>query len=531
MDYLKIGKASELTGKDRGIYRCLEKLPAFLSLGTLAILIIGSFIVPVWVAYFIIAFDVYWLLLVVFLAIYLLVGYKKLRINHNIDWRQKCFDLTKDSEDKVFDYKKFDSNYNLSSQGLKWTDIYQLILLPTYNESLEILHSAFLGLTSSMYPTDKMIVVLAIEGRAGQEALDRAAVIEKEFSDRFFRFLITVHPDGIEGELKGKGANQAWAAKEFKAKIVDKENIPYEKILVSVFDIDTIAAPGYFHRLAYAFLTVTNPYRASYQPVPLYHNNVFSAPFFARVASSSNTFWQIMQQIRPEKLATYSSHSMTFLALSEIGFWSTTMVSEDSRVFFHCLFYYNGDYRVEPLHFPVYMDTTMDKSAWQTAKSLYKQQRRWAWGAENVPYLIFNTKKRWSDISNKYSLLRIIGVQIYGFHSWATNALIIAVIGWMPILFGGSKFSNTVLSGNLPEVTSLLMNLSLVGLFVSAAVSSVLLPKFPKEYNIGRRALFVLEWIFVPVSVIIFGSIPCLDAQIHLMRGKYLGFWVTPKAR
>lgn len=531
MDYLKIGKATELSGKNRKIYRWLEGLPAFLSLGTLLTLIIGSFIVPVWVAYFIIAFDVYWLLLVVFLAIYLVVGYKKLKINRNIDWQEKCIELEKLNSDKSFDYNNFNSELSLSSQGMKWTDIYQLILLPTYNEGLEILRSAFLGLVDSKYPLDKMIVVLAIEGRAGQDAVDRAAEIEKEFGAKFFRFLISVHPDGIEGELKGKGANQAWAAKEFKAKIVDKENIPYEKILVSVFDIDTIAAPGYFHRLAYTFLTVANPYRASYQPVPLYHNNVFAAPFFARVASSSNTFWQIMQQIRPEKLATYSSHSMTFLALSEIGFWSTTMVSEDSRVFFHCLFYYNGDYRVEPLYFPVFMDTTMDSNAWQTVKSLYKQQRRWAWGSENVPYLIFNARDRWSKIENKYSLLRIILVQIYGFHSWATNALIIAVIGWMPVLFGGDRFTSTVLSGNLPEVTSLLMNLSLIGLFVSAIVSSILLPKIPKEYSIWRRVLFVLEWLFVPVSVIVFGSIPCIDAQIHLMRGKYLGFWVTPKAR
>jgi cellulose synthase/poly-beta-1,6-N-acetylglucosamine synthase-like glycosyltransferase len=100
-------------------------------------------------------------------------------------------------------------------------------------------------------------------------------------------------------------------------------------------------------------------------------------------------------QIREESLVTYSSHSMTFVALEEIGFWSTTMVSEDSRIFWDCLLYYNGNYRVEPLYYKVSMDVTCDQSVWQTAKSLYKQQRRWAWGSENIPYLIFNTAKRW----------------------------------------------------------------------------------------------------------------------------------------
>lgn len=80
-------------------------------------------------------------------------------------------------------------------------------------------------------------------------------------------------------------------------------------------------------------MSVNNPYRSSYQPIPVYHNNIWSAPFFSRVAAASNTFWQMMMQIRPEMLVTYSSHSMTFKALVDIGFWSTKMVSEDSRIF------------------------------------------------------------------------------------------------------------------------------------------------------------------------------------------------------
>lgn len=532
MDYLKIGKATELVGRERKIYRLLEILPGFLSIGTLLVLLVFSYFKPVWVAYFIIAFDVYWLLLVIFLAIYLIAGYRKLKENKLINWEDKCRRLPVSFLDADSENLEQDKIMKpLSEQGMSWEDIIHLIILPNYNEGEAILRSAVESLTKDGYPTKNMIVVLAMEERAGREEVEKKAkAIEAEFGHHFRNFLITYHPGEIPGELKAKGANQAWAARRAQEEIVDKEGLDYNKILVSVFDIDTVVYPGYFFKLTHTFLTVSDPYHASYQPIPLYHNNIWQAPFFARVASSSNTFWQMMQQIRPEKLATYSSHSMTWRALTDIGFWSVNMVSEDSRIFWHCLLYYQGNYRVEPMYYPVFMDTTMDASFMATAKSLYKQQRRWAWGSENVPYLIFNTAKRWKTVDRKM-MLRHILIQIYGFHSWATNALIIAVVGWMPMLLGGDRFNITVLSGNLPTVSTWLMNIAMIGMVLSATISTILLPKRPQKYGFGKSILMVLEWICVPVTIIIFGAIPCLDAQIRLMRGKYMGFWVTPKQR
>ncbi len=521
MDYLKVSRATELFAWDRKIYRLLEILPGFLSLGTLLALIIFSYFAPVWVAYFLIAFNIYYFLLVIFLAIYLINAYKKLQKNKKIDWFEKCKNLPLEKDN-------FSKN-SLVNQSWTWSDIIHMVILPTYNESLDVIRTSFNGLISNGYPSEKMIVVLAMEERVGDSAREKAKIIEKEFAHYFRTFFVSFHPD-IEGELKGKGANQAYAGKLVKKEIIDKEGLDYNKILVSVFDIDTVASDNYFFCLSYKFLTVENPYRASYQPIPVYHNNVWQAPFFARISSASNTFWQMMQQIRPEKLATYSSHSMPFKALVDIGFWATNMVSEDSRIFWHCFLYYNGDYRVEPLYFPVSMDATCDESFWKTAKSLYKQQRRWAWGSENVPYLVFNVIKKRSDLK-KRKALRHIWIQIYGFHSWATTALIIAVVGWMPMLLGGDRFNENVMALNLPTITQTLMTISMIGLLISAVISSLLLPKKPKNYGFFRTIKLFFEWIFVPVSIIIFGAIPCLDAQIRLMFGKYMGFWVTPKSR
>jgi cellulose synthase/poly-beta-1,6-N-acetylglucosamine synthase-like glycosyltransferase len=223
---------------------------------------------------------------------------------------------------------------------------------------------------------------------------------------------------------------------------------------------------------------------------------------------------------------------MTFIALNEIGFWSPRNVSEDSRIFWHCLMYYNGHYRVEPIYFDVSMDVTCDQTLPLTIRSLYKQQRRWAWGGENIPYLIFNAMKRWKNKDlDKGMIISHIVIQIYGFHAWATNALIIAVVGWMPMLLGGDRFNSTVLSGNLPMITQNLMNFAMVGLILSAIVSSLLLPKRPAQYSIWKNIKMILEWFLIPFVIVVFGAVPCLEAQIRLMFGKYMGFWVTPKSR
>ncbi len=523
MNYLKIGKATELEGRDRKLYRLLEILPGALSWGTFIFLILLSLIRPVWAAFFIIVFDVYWLLLVLFLGIYLFIAYLRLKSNKAIDWGKKCEELSNGSLEDF-------PNDCLAKNKMRWDDIIHLLVLPTYSEGLDVVRPSFQSLIDDGYPLDKIIVVLAVEGRAGEEALARARIIEKEFGHRFKDFLITVHPDNIPGEIKGKGSNQAWAAKKIRKEIIDAQNLDYSKIVVSVFDIDTVVYPGYFFCLTYKFLTVSDPYRASYQPVPVYNNNIWEASFFARVAASSNTFWQMMQQIRQEKLATYSSHSMTFRTLVDIDFWSTNMVSEDSRIFWHSFLYYKGNYRVEPLYFPVSMDVTMDETSWQTAKNLYKQQRRWGWGVENVPYLIFNTIKDWKNTDKKKALSRIF-IQIYGFHSWATNAFIIAIIGWMPIILGGDNFKNTVVSGYLPEVTRGLMTMAMVGLIFSAIISTLLLPKRPPKYNPLKKMLMFFEWLVLPIGIIFFGALPAISAQTRLMMGKYLGFWVTPKSR
>jgi len=507
--YLKVSKASDLKSpRDRFIYRAFEMLPGALTWLTLLSVIFLSWSKPVWVALFIITFDVYWLLKTFYLSVHLRAGYSRMKKHLAIDWMEKL-------------------------ERFKWQKVYHLVIFPMHKESLNVVRASFQAVVNSNYPKDKMIVVLAAEERAGQKAKKTSQVIKKEFGDEFYKFLITNHPRNIAGELAGKGANATWAARMAKKKIIDFLKIPYKNIIVSCFDIDTQVYPQYFSCLTYHYLTAKKPTRSSYQPIPIYNNNIWQAPAVSRVVATSGTFWQMMQQQRTERLSTFSSQAISFQALAEVDFWPTNVVSEDSRIFWQNLLFYQGDYRTIPLYYPVSMDANLASSFLGTVINVYRQQRRWGWGVENIPFLLFgfckDKKISWQQ-KIKWSW-----VQIEGFWSWATNALLIFLLGWLPLFLGGQKFNVTLLSYNLPRITRILMTLAMIGLVGSAIYSTLLLPRRPKEYGLIKTCLkyiaMVVQWILVPITILVFGSLPGVDSQTRLMLGKYMGFWVTPKKK
>ena len=515
-DFLHTGRASDLEClKDRKIYRAFEIIPGFLAWATLILVAVLSFTAPLWVAVFIILFDVYWLIKTVYLSLHLRISYNKLKENLKINWLDRLNKLETE-------------NYKLKTIK-SWLDVYHLIFLPLYKEDFSLVSASLESLLRSNYPKEKIIVILCWEERGGEATEQTTREIERIYGNKFHRFLSIMHPANLIGEISGKGSNTAYAAKAAKELLADKLEIPYSHILVSNFDVDTVVFPEYFGILTYTFLTTENPLRASYQPVPLYINNIWEAPSFARVVAFSATFWHTIKQEKHETAATFSSHSMPWQALVDVGFWQKNMVSEDSRIFWQCFLRYDGDYRVVPLYYPISMDANVAHTTWQTFKNVYKQQRRWGYGVENIPYFLFGfLKNRNIPQFKKWKYGFFV---IEGFHSWATNALIIFLLGWLPVIVGGTEFNKTILSFNLPYITRFIMTLAMVGLVSTAILSIILLPPRPPKFGKFKYLWMALQWLLFPVTTIGLGLLPGLEAQTRLMLGKYMGFWVTPKIR
>ncbi|MDD4894202.1 MAG: glycosyltransferase family 2 protein, partial [Candidatus Omnitrophica bacterium] len=344
--------------------RCLEIIPGTLSWGIIFLMICFAIWRPILCAILIIIFDFYWIIRTTYLTTLLFMAYKKLSQQKNRDWLGDC-------------RKLYDKD---------WQRFYHLIIFPVYKESLDILRPSLEALRQCHYPKEKMIVVVAFEER-NAKARENASILEAEYKSDFLGYLSTFHPDGIPGEARTKGANATWAAKQAKEFLAGL-SIPDEDVIISCFDADTCVDKQYFGCLTYHFLASPKPHQASYQPMPVYNNNIWHAPSFARLVEISSSFCQLIESMRLEKFVTFSSHSMSFKTLVDIDYWPVNMISDDSVVYWKAFLFFNGDYRVVPLYITVSMDVAYSTNIIKTVIMQYKQKRRWAWGVENFPFLV-----------------------------------------------------------------------------------------------------------------------------------------------
>jgi hypothetical protein len=488
------------------IWRFLEILPGALVWLSFIAPVLLSFIIPSAIATYILLFDLYWLFKMIIIANHLIQGYRSYKEEINLDWVEKNNRLLK-----------------VSNTG-DWRKIYHAVMLAMSKESFETLDASVAAVTNSDFPLNRVIMVIATEQRypSGKDIAER---LKQKYAAKFYNFLITEHPDGIVGEFKAKGANATWAAKKLK-KYLEEKAINFANVLVTTADADSRLHNKYLSCLTYKFLTQENRVQAAYQPITFYSNNIWHAPAISRIIAFGNSFWQMIESTRPWRMLTFATHSMSFQTLVDINYWEVACVNEDSRQFWRGYFRYNGNFAVVPISVPVYMDAVLAENFWKTLKNQYLQKQRWAYGIEHFPYLIT------SAVEDKKAPFIDKWVRIWrefdGKFSWATASIYIAVMAWLPLVFGPG-FRETVLGVNLMKIIRSLMMLTWAGILLNVWMSLLLLPPRPLQFRKRKFVEMVLQWVLVPIQAIIFSSIPAIDTQTRLMLGKYIGFRVTEK--
>jgi hypothetical protein len=549
---------------ERKKQRILEVIPGILTWVTLIGMFLFSFLLPDWVAYFIIAFDIYWILRTIFIAYYSIDGYKKLRDGKKIDWWERCQNVKNPGKyrqlinERILKMKESLKNRmgmkrrdirtlkgelkrqkkylqeiedleKIADQILDWREIVHVVMLPTASEPADVIEPSIEAIKEANFPNEQIIILLATEERENAEKrLEKVNYLKNKFAGVFRDFIVTTHKVK-DDEMKAKGSNATFAAREL-SEYLRKQNIDFRRVIFSNFDCDSVAHKEYFAALTYEYIIDPKRLQRSYQPLPMYHNNLWDTNAFVRVIVTGSSFWHIFQSTRLDGMVTFSSHSEPFDTLHNVDFWPVNMISEDSIIYWKCFTYYNGDYRVKPIYLPISLDAVLADTYWKTIVNQYKQKRRWAYGIENFPVIM-----RAIGPNKKISFrqkFKTAFEMLEGHHSWATSSLILAILGWLPLIFGGDDFNQQVLAHNLPIYTRYLMMLAMFGLAVSMSLSFLLMPPRPEKYSRWRNVYMLLQWILVPVIAPILGSFPAIDSQTRILLGKYFGeFWVTEKMR
>ncbi|HCU70641.1 MAG TPA: hypothetical protein DIC35_02690 [Candidatus Moranbacteria bacterium] len=548
--------------KERRAQRFFEIIPGTMTWTTFVLMVVFSWKLPVVAAIAIIVFDVYWILRVIFITHYSVKAYLKMKKGKNIDWWDRCQNIahpekySEQLKDRIMSMKKslkeiyfFDwKNRSIVKNQIKeekrfskevkklipiageiwdWRSVVHIVFLPTANEPADVIEPAIQSLADTNFPKSQMIVVLGTEERENPEnRLSKVEYLKKKFDGIFRDFIVTTHKVA-DGEMKCKASNASYAAKELMV-YLDERNIDYKKVVFSNFDCDSVAHKEYFGALTYAFITNPKRLQRAYQPIPVYHNTLWDTNAVVRMIVTGSSFWHLYQSTRRE-MVTFSSHSESFDTLVKVGFWPVNMISEDSIIYWKCLSYFDGEYEVQPIHLPISLDAVLAETYWKTIKNQYKQNRRWAYGIENFPVTmraILPNKK----IPLKMKM-RIAFEMLEGHYSWATTSFLLAFMGWLPLALGGEIFRGSVLAHNLPLMTQVLMQISLLGLFVSIPLSMLSLPPKPKKYHWSRYFLMFFQYALFPI-VALFSALPAVDSQTRILLKKYFGeFWVTEKIR
>lgn len=517
--------------KDRGKrYRLFEILPGALTWTILALPFILSQISPHATVFFIIAYMLLWFVKAIGLNIRGVQGFRMLHQHQKLPWGKMLEELQSRKVSQPGGH--IPSWHYETVRRLQETpplvepdDQIHAIIIATYNEAKEVVEPTIQSVLDSKYDMKKVILVLAYEERGGEEVDQNARDLVAAFKDKFLYAIAVKHPKNIDGEIIGKGGNITYAGRKLQ-KYLETEEIDPKRVIVTTLDADNRPHPQYLSALSYLYTASTDPIRVSYQPVPMFTNNIWDAPAPMRVIATGNTFWNVVLSLRPHMIRNFSSHAQSMQALIDTDFWSVRTIVEDGHQFWRTYFRYDGHHDVYPIYLPIYQDAVLSNTFVKTLKAQFIQLRRWAWGASDVAYVLEtgyfkNNKVAKLDLTMKF--LRLLEGHI----SWATAPLILAFFAFIPLLFNPQDYA----ANQLPQIASRVQTVALMGIFITLFLSLKLLPPKPARYKSHRTLFMVTQWILLPVTTIGYNALAALYSQTRLMFGRYIGkFDVTEKA-
>ncbi len=491
--------------------RALSALPLALSLLLITSLAWGPLLLPMPVAVLLLGFDLYWAWRSFNTGVHVVKGHRVVRHAERTDWRAT-----------------YDAAVAAGTPALRWEDIRHVVIIPNYREKPEKLRATLQRLAECDGAREQIIPVLAME-LAEPGCAEKAAALMAEFGGRFFAMFATYHPDNLDGEVRGKSSNEAWAARRAEKFLTDTLGVDLRNVTVTSCDADTLFHRRYFAALTYVFATHPKRYRRFWQAPILLYNNIWEVPAPLRLPNGLGSLNHVARLARKHRIIfPQSCYSLSFLMAKEVGYWDVDVIPEDWHMYLKCFYELGGDVEVEPIHLPVGNDGVRTESYFRTFVEQYRQARRHAWGATDVPYAILQLLRH-PEIPLRKRVRRTWTV-LETHVLWASQWWLITVGRFIPFIVAG-VFGAGWWPHWFDDVSVRILFPCMGPLIVMVVYDSfVMRPPRPPSFPVWMYVVQFAQWFAMAPITFLFTALPALDAQVRLAIGKRLEYRVTEKA-
>jgi hypothetical protein len=461
----------------------------------------GAFAVAIGV----LVFDVYWFGRSLLTITGIWSTYLKMRRDMRLDWLARCRDDT------------------LPAGCPDPLSFHHLSIIPTYTEPYHVLEATCRAIVEANYPKElKLIGIITRE--TDRPGWANVARLREQFGDQVGGFFHIKDP--LEPPLvPGKSAAMNWGGRDMVKRLGD---LGYDlaRVLVTDLDSDYRVHPQYFAWISYHHARWPLRDSVIWQPVPLFHNNIWEVPTAIRVMSAFTSQWQMFLLSRPHRLVAFSSYTCSLRFVHEVGYWDKDVIPEDSRFYWKSFFRFGKQFSVRPVWLPLYGDSPQSRDYASSHLSQYNQMKRWAWGITDVPYVLRRLFKH-PEIPLGLRLQRFSNLFLNHL-TWVFLPVLLMFGSSLPVLVS-VDFSITDLGQSLWFYSGLIMTGALSVTVAAIVLEALILPPWPAHWGPVRRALVCLQYVSYPVVGLMLSTLPALEAHTRLMLGKYLEYRVTEK--
>lgn len=420
--------------------------------------------------------------------------------------------------------------------ALAWDDVRHIVIVPNYKEPMEILERTLQNLAAQYEACKRMTVVLAMEA-AEEGCVEKAETLVAAYSHCFANLFFTVHPRGLPGEMQCKSANQAWAARWARRKLVDQMGYNLDHILVTTQDADTLWHQNHFFALTYLFATNPRRYVRFWQGPIRYHTNIWEINPLLRIVNAYSTALELAYLAAPWWIPMpMSSYSLSLRLLDSSGYWDPDVIADEWHMFIKAYFNREGKVQLERVFLPFMATAVTGNTWWEAIKNRYLQSLRHAWGSKEVGYILAKMLEH-PEIRFQDSFRLLFRV---------AHDILLAGAGWV-ILTVGSQLPILLHPDMAPPIGEIVQNPSLlldyptyILLSVAGALVVVLgiifwyqdvIVRPPRNgpYTLKERLLTLLSFPLLPILTLIVVALPTLQAQTRLLVGIPLRFKVSKK--